>query len=720
MLSTKFIQRTKSYTTYESFIPAPYFRKSFMLSSVEKQSKIVICGLGFYKLYINGKDITKGELAPYISNPDQILFYDEYDVGKYLNKGKNVISVLLGNGFLNNPGGDIWDFDQAPYRDAPKFAMSFELDGKVVFEADETFKTADSPIVFDDYRCGEHYDATKEIVGWNSVDFDDSMWDSAIVAKAPKGEAYLCDCEPIKKTAEYSPIAFYQSNGKWIYKFPYNHAGVCKLKIKGQKGQKITLTHAEVFKDGELKLGNISFGGRTSPLMHRDCYICKGEGIEEYVPQFTYHGFQYVEVDGITDEQATEDLLTFVVLHSDIKTAGTVSTSDEKLNKLQEIVLRSDISNFHYFPTDCPQREKNGWTGDVACSAEQLMCNFHAEKSLAQWLKCVRLVQTEEGVLPGIIPTSGWGFGLNGPAWDTALIETTYCIYKYTANKQVLIDNIDAILKYLRYSKSRVMPEGLVYYGLPDWCQVNREAGDPETSSAISDSLTMIDASQKTIQMLRVLERYDDIPFVEEFCNGLRESFRLHYIQDSKIKVPYNSQTAISMAVYYNVFEKEEIQSAVEQLVENVHSKGDHFDTGVLGAKVLYRVLSDNGYADLAYKMITQKTFPSYSYIIEQGATTLWECFVEVDKGANVSSLNHHFWGDVSAWFYRCLAGININPDLQDPYRIVVAPKYVSGIDSVCIEREYLGEKIKVEWKKNGEKFELSVKAPKHFKIETY
>ena len=140
MLSTKFIQRTKSYTTYESFIPAPYFRKSFMLSSVEKQSKIVICGLGFYKLYINGKDITKGELAPYISNPDQILFYDEYDVGKYLNKGKNVISVLLGNGFLNNPGGDIWDFDQAPYRDAPKFAMSFELDGKVVFEADETFK----------------------------------------------------------------------------------------------------------------------------------------------------------------------------------------------------------------------------------------------------------------------------------------------------------------------------------------------------------------------------------------------------------------------------------------------------------------------------------------------------------------------------------------------------------------------------------------------------
>ncbi|MBQ7643063.1 MAG: family 78 glycoside hydrolase catalytic domain, partial [Clostridia bacterium] len=358
MLSKNFIQRGKEFTTFEKFVPAPYFRKTFSLSETPKNAVINVCGLGFYRLFINGEEITKGFLAPYISNPDEIFFYDSYEVADKLTEGKNVLAVVLGNGYLNNPGGDIWEFDKAPFRDAPKLAMSFEADGKVLFEADESFKCAPSPIVFDDYRCGEHYDATKEIPDWNKTDFDDGKWQNAIKAKTPLGKPALCNSEPIVKVAEYSPTEFYKSYDKWVYVFPYNRAGVCKLRIKGKRGQKVVLTYGEVIKEGKVDIKNIIFD-KTSDLMHKDAYTLKGEGVEEYTPSFTYHGFQFVSVEGMTDEQAVKDTLTFVAFNSDIKSAGTFSCSDETLNKLQELVRRADLANFHYFPTDCPQREKN-------------------------------------------------------------------------------------------------------------------------------------------------------------------------------------------------------------------------------------------------------------------------------------------------------------------------------------------------------------------------
>lgn len=717
----RFIQRSSEFTTIEKAVPAPLFRRTFSLSSEVENAKVIVCGLGFYELYLNGKNITKGLLAPYISNPDALLYYDEYEVKDLLKKGKNVIALVLGNGFLNNPGGNVWDFDQAEYRDAPKFALRLEVNGEKVLESDEKFLCALSPIVFDDYRIGEHYDARKEQQGWNEIEFDDSAWTSAVVAKTPNGMAKLCQAEPITVEKELLPIAFYKLNNGWLYKFKENNAGVCRLKISGKVGQKITLTYGELIDEKGVDLSNLTFGERSPSFVHKDIYICKGEENEIYTPRFTYHGFQYAFVEGLDDEQAKEDLLTFIVFHSNLKQVGSFSCSDEIVNKIQQITVRSDISNFHYFPTDCPQREKNGWTGDIALSSEQIMLNFSAENSFSEWLNNMRAQQWENGKVYSIIPTSGWG-EYSGSSWDSALMQATYHAYKYSGDKKILQDNIDAMRKYLRYAKTQENENGLFAYGYGDWVQVDREAHEHTTPTEITNSLALVDSCEKTLRVMRALNDYTDYEFVTDFMAQIKDRFRRVYLSSGVIKKPYDTQTAISMALYTGVFTVDEIEGAVKQLVEVIHASDDHFDIGVLGSRVLFRVLSTYGYADLAFKLITQKTHPSYANQVLSGATTLWELFVDVDengkpKKGQFSSLNHHFWGDVSAWFYKYLCGININPQLTDPYLIEIDPKFVSALDYAKAEREYLGEKISVEWRRNGDKFDVTVNASDKFKI---
>jgi alpha-L-rhamnosidase len=207
---TQFIAATREFTTFEKHIPAPYFRKSFYLNAKPKSAELSICGLGFYELYVNGKNITKGYLAPYISNPDDVTYFDEYDLTGLLTEGENVLGVLLGNGMQNAPGGQIWDFHLARFRGAPKLALSFEAEDEngdeVTFAADDSFKTAPSPIWFDDLRCGVFYDARKELPGWSEPGFDDSAWSNAIVADNPRGDAEICAADPIVKSAELTPV----------------------------------------------------------------------------------------------------------------------------------------------------------------------------------------------------------------------------------------------------------------------------------------------------------------------------------------------------------------------------------------------------------------------------------------------------------------------------------------------------------------------------------
>ena len=358
----KFICFSEDYATFEKFVPAPLFRKTFNVKS-HKKSEMIISGLGFYRAFINGTEISKGPLAPYISNPDDIIYYDRYDVSELITDGENVLSVILGNGFQNNPGGAIWEFDTAAWRSSPKLALRLTVqseNGEVKYiDADESFKTFESPIIFDDYRAGEYYDARLEIENWNKPGFDDSNWENACFTTSPKGEKRLCTAESIAVKEEIKPVCVTETKDGFLYDFGVTNTGVCRLRIDGVEGQEITLHYGEWLENGKLNMENLRFPKQTElqkEFVQRSRYICKN-GLQEHTPSFIYNSFRYVLVNGITKEQAKKELLTFVVFYSDLKTAGGFGCSDDITNRLQTLSVRSASSCFVYFPNDCPHRD---------------------------------------------------------------------------------------------------------------------------------------------------------------------------------------------------------------------------------------------------------------------------------------------------------------------------------------------------------------------------
>lgn len=707
-LKDYFIKATEEYNSFEKNVPAYYFRRSFHSDSVIT-AKITIAVCGFYELFLNGEKITKGFLSPYISNPNHFIYFDEYDVD--LKVGENVFGVLLGNGFQNNPGGYIWDFDKADFRSAPMFAMKVTSGRETLFYSDKKFKIFSSPIRSDDYRFGEYYDANYEQEGWNQIGFDDSNWSHALNTAVPSGELRRADIAPIIKECEITPISIVPCADGYIYDFGISNAGVCRLNIVGSKGQKIELQHADSLKDNDLNIAQVWFVRERwnfdKELVHKDTYICKGVGIETYQPTFTYHGFRYVKVSGITKEQATEDLLTFIVYHTELNTRGDFYCSDTTSTNLQELTRRSISSNFHHFPTDCPQREKNGWTADAALSCEAALLNFDPERNYREWMRNICGAQRQDGAIPGIVPTAGWGFAWgNGPAWDCVLAWIPYYTYVYRGAVDMILESSETFLKYLKYLRSRCDEKGLLSIGLGDWCHVS---GIPiKAPLIVTDSITAMDIANKISVMFSAVNMTEQADFAKSEALKYRVAIRQELVNMDSLLVAGNCQTSQAMALYYGVFECEEEQIAFEHLLQMIHAADDHIDVGVLGGKVLFHVLSKFGYSELAYKMIVREDFPSFGNWLKRGATTLWEVFLPT----GVSSMNHHFWGDISAWFIKCIAGIEINPEKHDVNTVMICPKFIKQLDNVVAYHIAPAGKISVSWKREKEKILLDVQIP--------
>ena len=471
-----------------------------------------------------------------------------------------------------------------------------------------------------------------------------------------------------------------------MYDFGENFTGVCRLKITGTHGQVVQMTHGEIVVDGDLDMANLSFDQCQGREQYNQCdwYVLKGGEEEFYTPRFTYHGFRYVSVSGITEVQATMDLLSYEVMHSSVQSRGGFVCSDWIVNAIQESVCRSDLSNLFYIPTDCPHREKNGWTGDIALSADQMLLNFSVEQTLRDWLFSLRNAQDTRGAIPAIVPTSGWGFdGVAGPNWDDALFECVYQMYRYSGDKKVILENAEAMEKYLGYMQTKKNAEGLFCYGLGDWCQPgsNYQYTTPEE---FTDSVKCIDICEKAAKMAKVVGCDSLYALSTKMSDEIRQAFKTKYLKNGIVTVA--EQTAVACALYYKVAE-EYRESLEKQLLDIIIRDGEVFTTGVLGARTLFRVLTDMGEGDLAYKLITQNRYPSYGYHVLRGARTLLESMFKLkensllcESGRKQDSFNHHFWGDVSAWLIAYVAGIQVNPDFYVPDEVVIAPTFLSAL----------------------------------------
>lgn len=567
---------------------------------------------------------------------------------------KNAIGVILGNGLQNCPGGYIWGFDTASFVDTPKICFELVIEyenGKTQnIISDDTVKTAPSPIIFDDLYYGEYYDARLEIDKWDLSCFDDSNWENAVIAKNPLGEERVCEADPITNREIRKPVGITECYGGYIYDFGTNESGLCKLKVKdSQVGQKILMQHFEMMHNGRPFFDNIRFNRDRTDNYQEDIYYCAGKDEETYMPHFTYHGFRYVYVTGITGEQATEDLLTYYIFNSDIKQIGTFTCDNEIVNKLQEATVRSDFSNFHYYPTDCPHREKNGWTADASLSAEQMLLNLTPENSYREWMRNIYKAINEKGQLPGTVPAAPWSYTWgNGPAWDNVIVNLPYFTYIYRGDDSMFGELSEPLMRYLKYIETRLDENNLIAIGLGDWCQPDRDENLFTTPLVVTDSILTFDTANKAAFIYDVLGQSENADFAKSLADKVKSAVKTHLINHNDMTVKGDTQTGQAMALYYGMFESDEYNQAFEHLLKLISDKNDHFDTGVVGGRVIFRVLAENGYADLALKMIIRPDFPSFGNWIIKGATTLWEDFRR--DGDVIHSRNHHFWGDISAW----------------------------------------------------------------------
>ena len=750
MLSTKFICRNNEYCDYDNNVSAPLFRKVYTFETVPDKAEFTICGLGLYELYINGNRITKGALAPYINNPDDIIYYDSYDIKKYLNCGDNVIGVMLGNGFFNPFGGFVWDFDKAPWRGGLRVAFSLEIENngeKTVFEADETVKTAESPVWLDELRIGTFYDARKEQNGWCEAGFDDSDWDNARFIESPLGEPRLCEAPPVTVYKELNPInityfdeLYYITNSDityedpiestyvkdvYMYDFGENNSGICQLKIKGERGQRVTLYFGETLIDGKFSVKS-TLNMNCGKEMHLeypqvDKYILKGENEESYTPPFTYHGFRYVLVEGITKEQATKTLLTYKVISNKMEKRADFNCSDQTVNKLYEMSCRADRANLVYVPTDCPHREKNGWTADISLSAEHILMNMTAEKTLGEWMRNVCKAQRPSGELPGIVPTAGWGFEWgNGPLWDSVCVNLPFYCYKYTGDKTYIKESINTISKYIDYISSKRDEKGLVEIGLVDWAQPlgNGVADKTLAPLVFTDSVAVLDIANKTAFLAEVIENSELCSKAKKLAEEIRNAIRKNLIDFDTFTAFGECQTSQAVALKFAIFEKDEEQKAFEKLLDIIKRDNNRLLCGVFGARYIFHILSGRGYGDLAFDMITAPEYPSYKNWVEDGYTALGETFVA--KGQTLRSgqysQNHHFWGDISSFFIKELAGLKPNPYNRDLTEFEISPNFTQRLSNAeCVYNSICGQ-ISLSWQRNNDVIILNACIPKGIK----
>lgn len=729
--SKKFIAAGTEICDFDSPVPAPYFRREFTLDFLPQTAALTLTGLGFYELTVNGNNITKGPLAPYISNPDDVVFYDRYDIAPYLHPGRNAIGLCLGNGMRNAFGGFIWDFEKSASRGPVCLALQFTAEGEgqtFSFEADEQFRTHPSPIVMDDLRMGYRYDARLELPGWDLAGFDDSAWRPAVSCTAPKGEAKLCEADPISVRAVHKPVCVtrydtlpfaYDSNvagqakpfpgatreNVTVYDFGINTAGVTVLHINGRPGQKITIRHGEFLLDGKFSQTTTMFTNKEALERYLnfgqcDEFICKG-GEETFIPRFKYDGFRYAYVEGLTAEQATADALSFYEMSGSFPERGGFACSSEVLNRLYAMSVNADRSNFYYFPTDCPHREKNGWTGDASMSAAHMLLHMKAEKSLREWLLCVRKAQNAAGALPGIVPTGGWGFVWgNGPAWDSVLFSLPLEIYRHTGDKTVIRENAAAMRRYLAYAETKKDARGLCAYGLGDWVDpYEQETGHIAAPLAVTDSIMLFLCGKIVAFLFREAELAEDAASAADFAAGMQQAVRTHLIDFSTMTVSGDCQTAQVFAIAAGIFTPEERPAAGQRLLAILRRNNNENACGMIGIRFLFRVLIAMGETDLALRIMTSEKRTGYGAWVRRGETSMLENF-RYEDGRWTNSLNHHFLADILAVMTESFAGLIPNPTYRDVHSFVVAPKIPASLTSACAYYDGVDGRLSVKWDK--------------------
>lgn len=697
--------------------PAPYFRKEFFVDGKVENARLYVSGLGYYESYFNGIRVDNTYLHPGFTDYGKRVLYGVHDVTSLLKHGNNCLGICLGNGWFNEQTPTVWLFNEAPWRRRPQLLCELRIryvDGREqLVYSDDTWHTSLGPLLFDNIHVGVIYDARLEQVGWNCPGFVDATWRNAIVTTSPASVIESHKMPVITLRQRVRPISVRQVNDTClIFNMGVNAAGVVRLRVRGERGTCIRLRHAELQDvDGMIDQRNIQMHLRPrtpKEVIQRDVYVLKGEGWEEFMPTFTYHGFQYVELTSSRPVSPKDVCIEGQLMNSGVEEIGSFECSDTLVNRIFEICRRSYLSNLFGIPTDCPTREKNGWMADGFMVQEAGMLSYDSRNIYAKWVRDMKDAQQANGDLPGIVPTSWrWDSNWAGPIWDAAIFIVPSLLYRYSGDLFVVKEAYPVAAKYLDFLATTEDNRGLIKHGLGDWLYYQAV-----TSSDFMVSCYYYHDNVLMARMAHLLGKNEDERKYREKAKRLRKAIQTTYFDESQLVYANGTQLSYALPLYLEIAPEAIRKKLASKLNRLILENDCQLDFGFIGSLVVPDVLADYGYADTMYKILTSKKMPSWGYWIDRyGATSLFETW-DIERNIGDASRNHPSMGAVAAWMYKALAGIGQTTHSVAFKHIVIRPYFVEGLN--WVKSSYLSQQglIVSEWERKGNQVTLRIVIP--------
>lgn len=702
----------------KNYRPAPMLRKGFEVKGDDiERALLYISAAGYYDAKINGAKVGDDWLAPGFTQYDKRNLYMTYDVTEKLHAGRNVISATLGNGFYNEyTGMTVWQYESAPWRNRPRMICELHIEyangEKDVILSDNSWKTTTGPTLGNVIYAGDVYDARLEVDGWDDASFDDSAYAAALEVEAPSQRLVSQSMPPIRATESCKPVKVNKlSDREYVFSFAENMAGVCTLKVKGEAGTRITMEHGELLRqDGTVEMANIAIYAHPvgDAVFQTDVYTLKGgDEVEEFTPRFHYNGFQYVTVRADKPVELNEESLTAHFLHTDVRSIGSFECSNEMWNKLYRAVRRSYLSNLYGIPTDCPQREKNGWTADAHISIDIALTNFDAILAYEKWIDDIVDNQRPDGSISGVIPGTAWGFAdWIGPVWDAAMFIIPDALYNYYGDDRAIRKIYNSCARYLEYLKGRENEEGVVAYGLSDWCFWQTQTPNDYTAAAYYyyDNKLMA-------RFARILGKTADAERYAKKTKELQKYINDKFLDEKTGVYSIGKITAQALPLALGFAPKGVEAKVAARLNEAVVESGYVCDFGLLGSKYTLRALVEYGYVDTAYRLATQTKCPSWGNWIEKGFTTPLETWA-IRENFRDSSANHVFFGDIVAWMHSHIAGIRYDSANPGFKHFEIRPAFPEGLEWAKADYHSVSGYIATSWRRLGNKVVMQVLVP--------
>ena len=704
-------------------LASPAFRKRFTARGEVIRATLFITGLGYYEASLNGERIGDRLLDPSPTDYTKRVLYATYLLDGKIAPGENELDVLLGHGFYDGRVRDEWNFDLAPWRGFPRMIARLALeyaDGtREDVVTDETWRQMKSPVGWDDIHEGE-------VVGGAHPREPVFPPDGFAVARVqgPGGALVGAAHPPTRIVGRNAPVAVrpvIDEKDAYLVEFPSNVAGWARLALRGlSQGDVVSVRYDErvgkgpspaVDSDNGIVDTNVAESGveprridchfkglasqavcRKDAAFQTDRFVSSGTSEETYEPRFTYNGFRHLYVRGLRQPLREEDVEQRFI-STDFPETGEFESSSPVLDRLVTAAAHSYRCNFTQgFPTDCPHREKNGWTDDASIACAFGMIRFDNDAAYRKWVRDIVDAQDAGGDLPGIVPTSGWGFRWgNGPVSDIALARVPWNLYRYRGDRSALEIAYPALVRLVAFTAARTDADGLVAHGLGDWVPA-----DPDAAPSVRfvASCHFLEETQTAARMADVLGRADEAAAWTGRAKAIRDAMRRAFMRDGA-RFDNGHQSAQACAIEFGLVEPDELAEAGARLVEAVHGAGDRLETGIVGHRTLYRALTRVGRADLALKVLLRPEAPSPAAWLREGGDTLWE-----DWGEGASR-NHIMFGDFAAWAVEGLAGIR---PLEPGYRrFEIAPAYGCGLERVRAAVESPYGRIEAEWSASGD-----------------